>query len=271
MAGVDTVFHLAGRVHAVAESPGEEAEYLRVNTEGTRELLAAARADKVRRFVFFSSVKVFGTAVLNSPPTGVHETVVPAPDTPYGASKLAAEKLVLAAGSVLEPVILRLSLVYGPGVKGNMQAMIEAVRRHRFPPLPETGNRRSLVHVEDVLQAALLAATLPQAVGRHYIVSDGELYSTRRIYAGICAALKMPVPSWSVPLAWLHLAARLGDAIEAVRGRRFPFDSKALEKLIGSEYYTNARICSELGFKPLWKLEQGLLEIVKLIATQARC
>ena len=90
------------------------------------------------------------------------------PDTPYGRSKLAAEELVLHGGYVPEPVVLRLCMVYGPQAKGNIEKMIEAVRRNRFPPLPEMGNRRSMVHVQDVVQAAVLAGTHPAAVGQAY-------------------------------------------------------------------------------------------------------
>ena len=181
VAGVDTVFHLAGRVHALAESPSEEAEYFRVNTEGTRELLAAARAARVRRFVFFSTVKAMsrdgvedrGQRTEDRGDGPATEEVRVEPDTPYGKSKLEAEKLVLHGGYVPEPVVLRLCMVYGPGAKGNMQKMLGAVSRHRFPPLPEAANRRSMVHVQDVLQAAILASEHPLAVGHVFIdVSD---------------------------------------------------------------------------------------------------
>ena len=57
------------------------------------------------------------------------------PDTPYGKSKLEAGKLVLKGGYVPEPVVLRLCMVYGAEAKGNMQKMLQAVSRHRFPPV----------------------------------------------------------------------------------------------------------------------------------------
>jgi UDP-glucose 4-epimerase len=90
---------------------------------------------------------------------------------------------VLAVGreSGMHTVNLRPALVYGPGMKGNLARLIAAVRRGWLPPLPETGNRRSLVHVDDVAQALLLAAAQPAAAGRTYFVTDG-----RPIRAGNC-------------------------------------------------------------------------------------
>ncbi len=89
------------------------------------------------------------------------------PETPYGRAKRAAEERVLAVGreSGMQTVNLRPALVYGPGIQANLLRLIEAVRRGWLPPLPETGNRRSLVHVDDVVQALLLAAAHPAAAG----------------------------------------------------------------------------------------------------------
>jgi len=101
---------------------------------------------------------------------------------------------------VPESVVLRLSMVYGPTRKGNLPRMIEAVTKGRFPPLPETGNKRSMVHVDDVVQAAMLAAERPESVGQTYVVTDGPPYSTRQIYECICEALGRDAPKWHVPI-----------------------------------------------------------------------
>ena len=258
VAGVHTVFHLAGKAHALSETQQDEKEYFHINTEGTKTLLEAAQDAGVRRFVFISSVKAMsegGDACQN-------ESEVCHPETPYGRSKLAAERLVLEGAYVPEPVVLRLSMVYGPSRKGNLPRMIEAVAKGRFPPLPEVGNRRSMVHVEDVVQAALLAAEKPVAVGQTYIVTDGQACSTRQMYEWICEALDKPVPSWTIPTGLLKMLAKVGDGIGRVRGRRFLIDSDALDKLIGSACYSSEKIQRELGFRPAWDLRSALPEIV---------
>jgi len=258
MAEIDTVFHLAGKAHALTETQQDEKEYFRINTVGTSRLLEIARDAGVRRFILFSSVKAMGEG-------GEYcqdESAECHPETPYGRSKLAAEKLVLEGGYIPEPVVLRLSMVYGSSRKGNLSRMIEAIAKGCFPPLPEVGNQRSMVHVEDVVQAALLAAKKPAAVGQSYIVTDGQVYSTRQLYEWICKALNKQVPAWTIPIRLLNLLAKAGDGIGYMRGRRFLFDSDALCKLIGSACYSSKKIERELKFLPKRNLQTALSEII---------
>jgi len=255
---VDTVFHLAGKAHALSETRQDESEYFYINTEGTRRLLDAAREAGVRRFIFFSSVKAMG----EGGDVCLDESAACCPETPYGKSKLEAERLVLEGGYVPEPVVLRLSMVYGPTRKGNLPRMIEAVARGRFPPLPDIHNHRSMVHVDDVVAAALLAAEKTEATGQTYIVTDDTPYSTRQMYEWICEVLGKQAPSWCVPMGVLKMLARVGDGIGVIRGRRFMFDSDALEKLTGSAWYSSEKIEKELGFLPERNLRDSLPEII---------
>ena len=207
---VDAVFHLAGKAHALAETRQDASEYFRINTEATECLLRACRKQGVKTFVYFSSVKAVADI------DGVmDESVELAADTPYGKSKRAAEKLVLEGDFVPNPVVVRPSMVYGNTTKGNLPKMIRAIQVGRFPPLPELNNSRSMVHVNDVVQAAILAAEKPQAAGETYIVTDGQAYSTRQMYEWICDALQRPIPGWTVPLGVLEVLAKVGDAIGA--------------------------------------------------------
>jgi nucleoside-diphosphate-sugar epimerase len=258
--GVDTVFHLAGKAHALSEIAADDKEYQLINTEGTRKLLVAAQQAGVKRFIFFSSVKAVGDmAVMQD------ETNESLPDTPYGQSKRAAEELVLTGGYVPHPVVIRPCMIYGNTDKGNLPRMIKAIKRGFFPPLPEVHNQRSMVHVDDVVQAAWLAANNPVAVGKIYVVTDGQPYSTRQLYEWICAALnKKPLP-FSIPISILNLMAKVGDKISQLRDKRFLFDSNALEKLLGSAWYSSAKIETELGFKAKRNLQEALPEIVRYL------
>ena len=257
--GIDTVFHLAGKAHALSESTQDEDEYFRINTEGTRRILEAARSLGVRRFVFFSSVK----AMNEGGPERLDESLPCLPVTPYGKSKLEAERLVLEGNFVPEPVVLRLTMVYGPSPKGNLPRMIEAISQGRFPPIPEFGNKRSMVHVEDVVQAALLAAEKTEAIGQTFIVTDGQPYSTRELYEWICHALGKPIPTWRVPEVMFRSLAKIGDAISTLRGRRFVFDSDTLEKLAGSAWYSSQKIEAGLGFQAKHHLRESLPHIIQ--------
>jgi len=256
--GVSCIFHVAGKAHSLSETVQESYEYMQINTTGTRRLLEASKAAGVQRLVFFSSVKAMGEGSVDC----IDESFESAPTTPYGRSKLDAERLVLEGGYIPHATVLRLSMVYGPTNKGNLPRMIEAIARGRFPPMADVGNRRSMVHVEDVVQAALLAAEQAQAAGQTYILTDGRAYSTRQMYEWICEALGRPVPNPVVPQAVLKLLAKTGDAIGRLRGRRFMFDSDALEKLTGSAWYSSEKIQRDLGFQPERDLRGSLPEIV---------
>ncbi len=259
--GVDTVYHLAGYAHASGVSErAEQDRHHRITVEGTRALLAAAAAAGVKRFVFVSSVKAMGE--------GGDVCLDESSDTPaasiYGRAKRQAEGLVRQAGQEqgMHTCILRLPLVYGHDNKGNLPRMIAAIDRGRFPPLGELGNKRSMVHVDDVVQALLLAAQRSAARGQTYLVTDEQTYSTRRLYILICRALGRPVPDWTLPVVLLRLAARLGDLIGAVRGRPLAFSSDALDKLIGSAWYSSDKIRRDLGYRPTRTLETALPEMV---------
>jgi nucleoside-diphosphate-sugar epimerase len=258
--GVDIVFHLGGYAHAVDEPDGKFAETnWRVTVDGTTALIAQSLQAGVDRFLFFSSVKAMG----EGSEACLDESIAIQPVTSYGKAKREAEKIVMDASQQgLSPTVLRLPMVYGPSCKGNLPRMIQAVARGRFPPLPETNNRRSMVDVRDVVQAALLAAANPAAVGQRYIVTDGQVYSTRQMYEWICTALNRPLPTWTIPLFAMRFGARLGDVIGRVGGKRFPLDTDALDKLTGSACYSSEKISRELHYRPAYTLDRVLPEIV---------
>lgn len=258
--GCDIVFHLAAKAHALSERRQNESEYYAVNVDGTRNLLEAASALPGCKVVFFSSVKVMGEGGVEC----LDESVEPRPSTEYGRSKLAAERLVVAYGkrSGASATCLRLPLVYGPGNKGNLFQMIAAIDRGFFPPIPNVRNRRSMVHVSNVVIAAILVANSPSANGECYIVKDGKDYSTRDLYEGICHQLGRGLPRWQTPLWLLKAVAGVGEIIGLIRGRRVLFDCDAMEKLLGSAWYSSEKISRELGYRPPVCFEDSLPELI---------
>ncbi len=246
-AQADVVYHLAGYAHASdQDSPQAALLHRQITVDGTRALLAAATEAGVPRFVFLSSVKAMG----EGDEMCLDEMAEVAPTSHYGSAKLDAERLVLKTGrgTGMHVSILRLPLVYGPGVKGNLRQMIAAIDRRRFPPLPEVGNKRSMVHVDDVMQALMLAAENTVASGQVYIVTDGHAYSTREMYEATCRALGRSVARWTVPLWTLRLGARVGDMAQQLFGRSVPLTTSRLDKLFGSAWYSSGKIRRELGF-----------------------
>ena len=253
--GIETVFHCAGHAHAFASSDPEA--HWRINFEGTRNLLAAAGEAGVKRFVFLSSVK----AMAEPGDKCVDEDWPGEPVTPYGKAKRAAEDAVLEAGVRygMHVVNLRLAMVYGRGGRGNLERMARGIRAGWFPPLPETGNRRSLVHVDDVVSVMRLVAEATAANGRTYIVADPRAYSGRELYDAIRAASAAgavpPTPTfrWSVPAGVLRAAGRLNGRLGEI-----------VDRLIGSACYSPARIEREPGWRARIGLAEGLREMLSI-------
>jgi nucleoside-diphosphate-sugar epimerase len=258
MRGVDTVFHLAGYAHDTATTGEAEDLHRALTVDGTRRVLEACRAAGVQRIVFVSTVKAMGEGGA----VALDEASPARPVSAYGRSRHDAEELVLHAGAVPHAAVLRLPLVYGPGGKGNLANMIAAIDAGRFPPVPPVMNARSMVHVEDVARAALLAADNPAAAGCLFIITDGRAYDTRTIYQWMCRETGRPVPRWSVPVWALRLLARAGDMAGQVTGTRARFDSRACEKLLGSSLFDGSRARTVLGFDPAWDLERALPAMV---------
>ncbi|MBS1132046.1 MAG: galE1 [Proteobacteria bacterium] len=261
-AGVDCVFHCAGYAHAFASRSGDDsAKHREVNFEGTRHLVDVAGRAGVRRFIFLSSVKAMAEPGENC----VDEDFPGSPETAYGQSKLAAEQSVLEAGRCygMHVVNLRLAMVYGSGGRGNLERMGRLVARGLFPPLPETGNHRSLVHVDDVVSAMRLVAADDRANGRTYIVAGREAPSGRALYDALRQMQGLPPCRWSIPAAALRWAAGVGDGLEKMLGRRLPLNSEVLDRLLGSAWYSPNRIERELGWIARVSLLDGLSEMLR--------
>lgn len=251
-ADISTVIHCAGYAH---EAAGMQADrHWQINFQGTQNILRAAVSNGVRRFIFLSSVKAMaepGQACINESWPGE-------PDSAYGKAKRAAEHAVLEAGARhgLHVVNLRLAMVYGHGGRGNLARMIAGIRAGWFPPLPETGNRRSLVHVDDVVSAIWQVAAAPQANGQTFIVADPVAYSGRQIYEQIRCALGMPPLRWQIPQQLLRTAGQVGDLLGSCLHVAFPMNSAAVSRLLDSAWFSPEKIGRELG----WQAQVGLAE-----------
>lgn len=261
-AGTDTVFHCAGYAHAFSSLSGDDAAtHWRVNFEGTRNLVEAAGQAGVKRFVFLSSVK----AMAEPGDQCADEDFPGEPETAYGQSKRAAEAAVLAAGKRygMQVVNLRLAMVYGPGGRGNLERMGRLVGRGVFPPLPETGNHRSLVHVDDVVSAMRQVAADERAAGQTYIVAHRLAFSGRDLFDALRTANGLPPCRWSVPVPLWRLVASFGDGMESLLRRRLPLDREVVERLLGSAWYSPARIERELKWSAKVSLDDGLADMFK--------
>jgi nucleoside-diphosphate-sugar epimerase len=165
LADVDAVIHSAGLAHAMSGLP--EDDYRLLNTQATIALARAAQRAGARRFVFLSSIRA------QSGPTADHlltEELAPQPTDAYGRSKLAAEQGL--AELDLDWVALRLVLVYGAGVKGNMAQLLRLARSPYPLPLGALTGRRSVLALDNLVAAVDAVLSAPGRLQRPLIAAD---------------------------------------------------------------------------------------------------
>ncbi len=250
LAGVDTIIHLAARVHIMNDPEADPVEAFRkVNVLGTERLARMAAKAGVKRFIFISSVKVNGEG-FQVPYT---EKDAPAPQDAYGISKMEAEQVLasVAADTGLKTVVLRLPLVYGPGVKANFKNLIKIASSGLPLPFKGINNRRSFLYLGNLVDVIITCITHPLAVGETFMVSDGQDVSTPDLIKMIACAIKK-----KAVLFYLHPG--ILKALCKIVGK-----DEELEKLTGSLLVDSSKIKNLLGWRPSFTLEEGIRETVK--------
>jgi nucleoside-diphosphate-sugar epimerase len=162
----------------------------------------------VRRFVLVSSIKALGEANRGRP---FQATDVPQPEDVYGRSKLAAEQALteVCQGSPMGPVIVRPPLVYGPGVRANFLRIMRLVDRGVPLPLAGIDNRRSMISLDNLVDFLALCRESPAAVGRTWLVSDGDDLSSPELVRRLARAMQRRPRLLAVPVPLLRLLGRL--------------------------------------------------------------
>ncbi len=249
-AGVDTVIHLAARVHIMNDPAAEPINVFRkVNVLGTQRLARMATLAGVKRFIFISSVKVNGEGRL-LPYT---ENDFLEPQDAYGISKREAEDSLvsIAAETGFQVVILRLPLVYGPGVKANFKNLIKIAGIGLPLPFKGVNNRRSFIYLGNLVDAIITCVVHPRAAGEVFMVSDGQDVSTPDLIKIISSAIGKRA-------ALFYLSPVFLKALAKIIGK-----SGEIERLLGSLFIDTGKIRNLLGWKPPFTLEEGIKETVK--------
>jgi len=248
--GVQTVVHLAARVHIMVDRAVNPLhEFQRVNRDWAERLARAATEQGVGRFVYMSSIKVNGEES-HRPFT---EADAPNPRDPYGISKWEAEQALAAVSDQtgLEVVVLRSPLVYGPGVGGNFLQLINIVRKGIPLPLARVTNRRSLIYRGNLVDALVHCVQDRRAAGRTFLVSDGEDLSTAELVRRLAWLLQKTPRLWPLPLWVLRGMGKLIGK------------TAMIDRLLGSLQIDSSRIRMELDWHPPYSVDQGLAETAK--------
>lgn len=252
----DAVIHLAARAHVLDESANDEEAFLEVNARGTSRLVEQAIHAGVRRFILMSSIGAV-TASSNSLVT-LHTPC--RPETPYGRSKLAAERALIdqSRGTNMVWTILRPTLVYGPGNPGNMSRLVALVLRGLPLPLGAVANRRSFTFVENLVDATAMALTHRNAADAVFLLADGEDLSTAELIRKIAALTGSHTRLVSVPMPLLRRLARGAETFAEATGWSPPLDRETLRRLEASLYVDIEPLREKLGWTPRIGVEEGL-------------
>jgi nucleoside-diphosphate-sugar epimerase len=241
--GVEAVVHLAGRAHRMDEDPSSSADaYARDNVLATRALAEGCAKAGVKPVVFASTVKVIGE--FTTPGAPFTEATRCLAQDAYGVSKAAAEDELLRR--LPSATVLRLPLVYGPGMKGNMAALWKAVGRGLPLPLAGIDNLRSLLYVGNLCDAVYTALLCEAARGKTFLLRDGEDLSTTDLARRIGRAQGRTARLVKAPQMALRWAARLSGK------------GAAAERLLGSLQVDDALFRATTGWKPPYTVDQGL-------------
>lgn len=240
---VDTVLHLAALVHQMNGAPREK--YFEINTELTKKIAEAAKKSQVKHFVFYSTVKVYGydgdlynhNFVLNE-----YSKCSPIND-PYGESKWEAEKILreMESDDFIVSVI-RPPMVYGKGVKGNMESLIKLVKKLPVLPFNYTKNRRSFVNIDNLLY--LTSLVIDKEKEGIFLPLDEKSLSLKEMIEGIEEGLKIKrikVPMIQ-PFFWILTKIK----------------PNIMVRLYGSLQFDNRETREKLEYVPLVSYEKGI-------------
>jgi nucleoside-diphosphate-sugar epimerase len=260
--GVAAVVHMAALLHIVNPSPELCAKYERINIGGTATIVEAAIKAGVKRIVLFSTIAVYG----HSNGCVLNEMSPTHPDTFYAKTKLSAEHIVLNARDANgQPLgtVLRFGAIYGSRIKGNYERLIHALAHHRFIPVGNGLNRRTLIYDKDVGRAAVQAVFHPAAAGRLFNVTDGEFHTLNEIIESICSALDRKPPRFSLPADLMRIVAGLIEKGANTMGIKAPVTRETVDKYSEDIAVNGSLIQKEIGFIPQYNLNTGWKETIR--------
>lgn len=251
LSGVETLIHLAAYQPSRGGSAAAEDLCRRINVQGSENLARQAASVGIRRLIFISSAKVNGELSIAGKP--FTEAQAPTPQDVYGICKWEAEQSLsaIAEAANMEFVVIRPPLVYGPGVRGNMQSLLRLSKSGIPLPLRFVKNRRSMIGIDNLVDFILLCCNHPYAAGETFLISDGEDVATPELLNRMGHAADTVVRFFPVPVGVLKWAA-------IALGQRHIFD-----KLCGNLQVDTTKAQQKLGWSAPRSLDYGLRQMIR--------
>jgi nucleoside-diphosphate-sugar epimerase len=212
---VDCIIHSAGAAHIINKTKTKKLNiYNSINVDGTKKLAEQAAEAGVKKLIFLSSAKVNGESSVNNDKSVFNDKKkifkyndIPDPQHPYAVSKFEAEKVLweISSKTNLEVVVIRLPLVYGQNVKGNLARLIKIIKTGIPLPLGKIKNQRSMIAIDNLVDLIICCIDHPKANGETFLVSDGEDLSTTELIELIASSMGRKANLFSIPLFLLKI------------------------------------------------------------------
>jgi len=250
---VDCIIHCAGRAHVMNGKKVLDS-YRLINTEGSKRLAEQATEAGVKRLVFLSSVKVNGESTGDPNSNKVFTNYdIPNPQDYYAISKFEAEEALreIASRTGLEVVVVRLPLVYGHGVKGNLNSLMKLINYSMPLPFSLINNQRSLIGIDNLVNFLIHCIEHPYAPGKTFLVSDGEDLSTPDLIKLITSSMGRRARLFPFPPPFLKL-------LGTILGKK-----KEINRLIGSLKIDKSFMQEEINWSPPISVKEGIRRMVK--------
>ncbi len=273
MQGVTRVYHAAAQVG----DWGPWQRFVAVTIDGTANMLAAAAAADVERFLYISSISAYGhpdgkgLVLDESAPLGVklHKWSY------YSRAKVEAEKLAWAAHQRgdLPVTVVKPSWLYGPRDRASMPRILRALRKGKGKLIGDGSNRLNLTYAGNEAEGCILAATAPSAVGESYnLSSDGEI-TQAEYFNKIAECIGAKPVTKKVPYGIVFRAAFLMELFGHMFGRKKPpLVTRYSVWLIGRQcFFSSDKARRDLGWQPRVGYEEGIAKSVQWCVDHTEC
>lgn len=257
MKGVSIIYHLA----ALTIDGGKYYswnQYHQVNVLGTQNLLDECRGKKIKKFIFFSSIAVYGLPAWVGNIENWNEKRVKNPQEIYGESKLDAENRIIEAYEKwkIPYAIIRPTSVYGPRDKRNLAELYKAIKKNLFFFIGDGRNKMDYVYVKDVAKAAYLAQLSKNKSGE-YIIGGGTPITLQKIVLYVAESLHKPIPNIHVPKIFALLLSYIIEFVSNVMEIKPMLFPKRVKVLTNNCYFDISKAKKEIKYFPNVSFEEG--------------
>jgi nucleoside-diphosphate-sugar epimerase len=245
----DIVFHLAAAQH---EANVPDQHFRDVNVEGTRQLIEASIDSGVKRFVYGSTIGVYGSALDGQ----IDERSLQQPDNIYGITKAEAEKLVQEYADRIPVTIIRISETYGPGDR-RLLKLFKAIEKKVFFMIGNGLNKHQLIYVDDLIDGLYVAALSDNAIGETFVLAGSEVLTTNEMAQAISSSVNTPLRNYRAPLWFFMLAAIIMETLLKPLGIQPPLHRRRMDFFRKSFYFSRDKVRDKLGFDPETSFKDG--------------